>query len=124
MHYLQYSFAPRLYIFNAFLQALIGLHDFGRIADDARATELFAKAEPEARGRCRCPTSATGRATPTADASPPATTTSCCASSSSRCARGGWATLYCDYAARYRGYQVDPPELAYTGPDLSTAEDS
>ncbi len=30
VHYLQYSFAPRLYIFNAFLQALIGLHDFGR----------------------------------------------------------------------------------------------
>ena len=38
VHYLQYSFAPRLYIFNAFLQSLIGLHDFGRIADDDRAT--------------------------------------------------------------------------------------
>ena len=36
-HYLQYSFAPRLYIFNAFLQSLIGLHDFGKLAgDDAR----------------------------------------------------------------------------------------
>jgi hypothetical protein len=25
-------------------------------------------------------------------------------------------TLYCDYAERYRGYQVDPPELTYSGP--------
>ena len=37
VHYLQYSFAPRLYIFNAFLQSLIGLHDFGKLADDERA---------------------------------------------------------------------------------------
>ena len=25
--------------------------------------------------------------------------------------------LYCDYAERYRGYQMEPPELRYTGPD-------
>ncbi len=49
VHYLQYSFAPRLYIFNAFLQSLIGLHDFGRLAGDERATELYREAEPEAR---------------------------------------------------------------------------
>jgi hypothetical protein len=30
--------------------------------------------------------------------------------------------LYCEYAARYRGYQVDPPELTYTGPELTTAK--
>ncbi|MEA2332596.1 MAG: hypothetical protein QOH58_2734, partial [Thermoleophilaceae bacterium] len=42
VHYLQYSFAPRLYIFNAFLQSLIGLHDFGRMAADERATKLYA----------------------------------------------------------------------------------
>jgi hypothetical protein len=24
--------------------------------------------------------------------------------------------LYCGYAERYRGYQVDPPELTFTGP--------
>ena len=49
VHYLQYSFAPRLYIFNAFLQSLIGLHDFGKLAGETRATELFRQAEPEAR---------------------------------------------------------------------------
>ena len=48
-HYLQYSFAPRLYIFNAFFQSLIGLYDYGRLTKDARATALFQKAEPEAR---------------------------------------------------------------------------
>ena len=37
VHYLQYSFAPRLFIFNAFLQSLIGLHDFGKLAGDERA---------------------------------------------------------------------------------------
>ncbi len=49
VHYLQYSFAPRLYIFNAFLQALIGLHDYGKLAKSARATALFQQGEPEAK---------------------------------------------------------------------------
>ena len=49
IHYLEYSFAPRLYIFNGFLQAVIGLYDYGLIAGDARATQLFQQAEPEAR---------------------------------------------------------------------------
>jgi hypothetical protein len=30
---------------------------------------------------------------------------------------------YCDFAARYRGYMVDPPELTYTGPELATEEE-
>ena len=66
MHYLQYSFAPRLYIFNAFMQAVIGLHDFGKLTGEARATELYRDAEPEARKEI--PLSATwvtGRSTPT-----------------------------------------------------------
>ena len=71
VHYLQYSFAPRLYIFNAFLQSVIGLHDFGRITGDQQATELFEEAEPEAREEIPLPTSATGRATPTAAPRPP-----------------------------------------------------
>jgi hypothetical protein len=32
--------------------------------------------------------------------------------------------LYCDYADRYRGYQVDPPELVYTGPATATADET
>ena len=30
--------------------------------------------------------------------------------------------VYCDYAKRYRGYQVDPPVLTYEGPALATEE--
>jgi hypothetical protein len=49
VHYLQYSFSPRLFIFNAFGQSLIGLYDYGRLAKDPVATKLFEQAEPEAR---------------------------------------------------------------------------
>ena len=49
VRYLQYSFAPRLYIFNAFLQSLIGLYDFSKLTGDARARALYDDAEPEAR---------------------------------------------------------------------------
>ncbi len=36
-HYLQYSFAPRLFIFNAFMQSVIGLYDYSTITGDATA---------------------------------------------------------------------------------------
>ena len=39
-HYLQYSFAPRLFIFNAFLQSVIGLYDYADITGDATASRL------------------------------------------------------------------------------------
>src|SRR5918996_487398 len=48
VHYVQYSFAPRLYIFNAFLQSLLGLYDFSNLAADDRARSLYVQAEPEA----------------------------------------------------------------------------
>ena len=117
VHYLQYSFAPRLYIFNAFLQALIGLHDFGKLAGDERATELYREAEPEAR-----------KEVPLSDVGDWSRYSYAGAESTgdyhellreflqSMCTRR-LGKLYCDYAARYRGYQVDPPELVYTGPE-------
>ena len=117
VHYLQYSFAPRLYIFNAFFQSLIGLYDYGRLAKDPLATSLFQQAEPEARrevaysdvgdwsrysfrGRestheyhelLREVLQGLGR-------------------------RLGLTGIYCLRAIRYRGYQVDPPELRFRGP--------
>ncbi len=48
-HYLQYSFAPRLYIINAFLQSVIGLYDYADITGDRTASRLWRVAEPEAR---------------------------------------------------------------------------
>jgi hypothetical protein len=58
-HYLQYSFAPRVYIFNAFVWALVGVRDYAHIADSDRGRRLFHAAEPEARREI--PYSDTGR---------------------------------------------------------------
>ncbi len=122
IHYLQYSFAPRLYIFNAFLQSLIGLHDFARMTGDERARELFEEAEPEAREEI--PLSDVGDwsrysylgAESTADYHELLREFL-----ASMCTRR-LGEEYCEYADRYRGYQVDPPELTYTGPELTTAK--
>jgi D-glucuronyl C5-epimerase C-terminus len=122
VHYLQYSFSPRLYIFNAFLQALIGLHDFGKLAGNARATKLFREGEPEAREEV-----------PLSDVGDWSRYSYRGAESNrdyhellrefleSMCIRR-LGEVYCDYAARYRGYQVDPPELVYSGPRVATED--
>jgi hypothetical protein len=122
VHYLQYSFAPRLYIFNAFLQSLIGLHDFGRITGDQQATELFEEAEPEAREEI--PLSDVGDWSRYSYRGPEATSDYhelLREFLASMCTRR-LGELYCEYADRYRGYQVDPPQLTYTGPDVTTAK--
>ena len=105
VHYLEYSFAPRLYIFNGFLQALIGLHDFGKLTGEARATALFQQAEPEARAEV-----------PLSDVGDWSLYSYRGAESSrdyhellreflaSMCTRR-LGPLYCDYADRYRGYR-------------------
>jgi D-glucuronyl C5-epimerase C-terminus len=122
VHYLQYSFAPRLFIFNAFLQSLIGLHDFGKLANDDRARTLFRDAEPEARAEV-----------PLSDVGDWSLYNYAGHESSSdyhellreflqsMCTRRLGA-LYCDYASRYRGYQVDPPELTWEGPATATED--
>ena len=40
-HYLMYSYAPDLFIFNGFLQALVGLDDYRDATRDPRGTTLF-----------------------------------------------------------------------------------
>ena len=120
VHYLQYSFAPRLFIFNAFLQSLIGLHDYGRLAGDARATGLFRAADPEA--QAEVPLSDVG-------------------DWSRYSYRGRESTreyhellrevlqgmgrrvggIYCAYAIRYRAYQTEPPVIRFSGPQAATA---
>jgi hypothetical protein len=57
-HYAQYSFEPGLRILNGFVQSLVGLYDYGRIAADERAKALFATGE--ARAREEVPTYDTG----------------------------------------------------------------
>jgi hypothetical protein len=57
-HYAQYSFEPGLRILNGFIQSLVGLYDYGRLAADDRAKALFATGE--ARAREEVPTYDTG----------------------------------------------------------------
>jgi hypothetical protein len=47
VHYLQYSYAPKLRIANGFTQALNGLHDFATLANDEEGRTLFASGERE-----------------------------------------------------------------------------
>ena len=44
-HYLIYSFNSRLRVLNAFIQALVGLNDFGAYANDDEARALFAEGD-------------------------------------------------------------------------------
>jgi hypothetical protein len=48
-HYLIYSFNRRLRVLNGFLQALVGLYDFGVYAHDEQARALFAQGDLVAR---------------------------------------------------------------------------
>jgi hypothetical protein len=48
-HYAQYSFAPGLRILNGFVQSVVGLHDYAELSGDARAQQLYAGGEREAR---------------------------------------------------------------------------
>ena len=88
-HYLQYSFAPRLYILNAFLQSVIGLLDYARDHRRRRgARALRGRRARGARGGAAATTPATGRSTPIAAATRHPSTTSSCASSCRACATG------------------------------------
>ena len=49
VHYLQYSYAPKLRIVNGFTQSLNGLHDFAALANDEDGRVLFASGEKELR---------------------------------------------------------------------------
>ena len=116
IHYLEYSFAPRLFIFNGFLQSLIGLYDYAQATGDGRANGLFREAEPE--GRREVPMSDLG------DWS--------LYSFRGRASTGEYHELlreflqslcnrlrtavYCDHARRYRAYQTEPPRIEYVGP--------
>jgi D-glucuronyl C5-epimerase C-terminus len=48
-HYLMYSYAPDLFIFNGFLQALVGLDDYRDATGDWRGTTLFRAGHAHAR---------------------------------------------------------------------------
>jgi len=120
VHYLQYSFAPRLFIFNAFLQSVIGLYDYSEITGDGTARALYARAEPEARREV--PLSDTGDWSRYSFAGADSTAEyhellrEFLASLCSRLRRD----VYCDAAKRYVRYTTEPAELEFLGPDTTT----
>ena len=123
IHYLQYSFAPRLWIFNAFLQSLIGLYDYSEATGDERARKLFDDAEPEAREEL--PLSDLGdwsRYNYAGHESSPDYHELLREFLQSMCSRRLGAP-YCTYARRYRGYQTDPPVLELNVPELTQKGD-
>jgi D-glucuronyl C5-epimerase C-terminus len=120
--YLQYSFAPGLFIFNAFLQSEIGLYDFSNLTHDARARRLYADAIDEA--RAEVPYSDVGDwslynyAGHESDRDYHELLREFLASLCTR--RQG--AVFCRYAKKYRGYQVDPPTVRYEGPETGVED--
>ncbi|HEX2070717.1 MAG TPA: D-glucuronyl C5-epimerase family protein [Thermoleophilaceae bacterium] len=119
-HYLQYSFAPRLYIINAFLQALIGLYDYSEITGDQTARQLFEDGEPEAREELVA--NDTGDWSTYSYRGAESTreyhelVREFAASMCSRLRR----EVYCDTARNFLRYTTDPAELELLGPATAT----
>jgi len=117
VHYLQYSFAPRLFIFNAFMQSLIGLHDYGKLGRDGRATSLFTQAEPEARREVvHSDVGDWSRYSFRGRESTQEYHELLREVLQSMGRRLGVGGIYCTYAIRYRGYQTQPPTVRFSGP--------
>lgn len=119
-HYLQYSFSPRLYIVNAFLQALIGLWDYAEISGDERARELFDEAERGARRELLA--SDIGDWSTYSYRGAESTRgyhellRELAASLCSRLRR----PAYCRTARRFHAYMTEPAELELLGPETAT----
>jgi D-glucuronyl C5-epimerase C-terminus len=119
-HYLQYSFAPRLFIINAFLQSVIGLYDYGEITGDPTANRLWQRAEPEA--RAEVPRNDTGDWTTYSFAGRESTSgyhELLREFAAGLCSRLRDPT-YCDAARRFSLYATQPAELALLGPPAVT----
>jgi hypothetical protein len=119
VHYAQYSFEPRLRILNGFVQSLVGLYDYGRLAADPLAQALFA--EGERRAREEVPTYDTGAWSLYSRGSVQRESDLGYHKLlrdflSSLCTRTGEPT-YCDAVARFTAYLSQPPVL-----DVRTTE--
>ncbi len=119
-HYLQYSFARRLFIMNAFLQSVIGLYDYAKITGDQRAKGLWEAAEPEAQREVPAfdvgDWSRYSYRGPESDRDYHELLREFLASMCSRLRR----PVYCDTARRFRAYQTDPAVIDLQGPATAT----
>jgi hypothetical protein len=112
-HYLQYSFAPTLYILNGFTQSIVGLHDYAQLTGDRTALELYADGQRElAREVPEYDTGAwslysTGSTRREADVSYHELARDFLVSMCDRTQ----ARVYCDTATRFSEYETEPPAL-------------
>jgi hypothetical protein len=112
-HYLQYSFAPTLYILNGFTQSVVGLHDYAQLTGDATALELYDAGQRElAREVPEYDTGAwslysTGSVRREADVSYHELARDFLVSMCDRTQR----PVYCDTATRFSDYETEPPAL-------------
>jgi hypothetical protein len=112
-HYLQYSYAPGLYILNGFTQSIVGLHDYAEITGDATALALYDAGQRElAREVPEYDTGAwslysTGTAARESDLSYHQLLRDFLVSMCDRTQ----APVYCDTAARFTAYETEPPLL-------------
>jgi D-glucuronyl C5-epimerase-like protein len=114
-HYLIYSFSRRLRVLNAFLQSLIGLYDFAKIANDQTALDLFEAGDRSA--KAEIPFFDTGAwvlyslrgAEATQDYEALTRTFL-----RNLCDRTG-EDVYCDYGERFDGYLHEDPKIEVIG---------
>jgi len=119
-HYLQYSFAPRLFIMNAFLQSVIGLYDYADATGDTTASRLWRSAEPEA--RAELPLHDTGDWSRYSYRGAESTTeyhVLLTEFASSLCSRLR-EPVYCTTARQFREYMTEPADLELLGPETAT----
>jgi len=123
-HYLQYSFAPRTFVINAFIQSLIGLYYYAEIAGDTTARRLFDVAEPEA--RLEVPLNDTGDWSTYSFHGRESTSvyhellrellSSLCDRVRAPTYTGVRTPVYCDTARNFGRYATEPAQLALLGP--------
>jgi hypothetical protein len=106
--YLIYSFAPKLLVLNAHLQAVIGLYDFAALTGDPRAEALYQSGVAEA--RAAVPRYDTGRWSlysleRESDLSYHQLVATFLGNLCKRIEEG----VFCDTAARFEEYETEPP---------------
>jgi hypothetical protein len=123
VHYLQYSFSPRLYIANAFAQTVTGLYDYWDLTKDDKAAVLWQAGDRELR-----------RELPHHDIGDWSLYSRGGAESSyeyhtllrdflrNLCERLA-GPVYCETAKRFTSYMRDPAELDFLGPATATKDE-
>lgn len=118
-HYLQYSFAPRLYVINAFLQTVIGLYDYADITGDAEARRLYERAEPEARGELLRNDTGDWSTYSFGGAESSLEYHELLREFASSLCNRLRRDAYCDTARNFAAYTTEPAELSLLGPEVA-----